>query len=60
MAVGTLIVALCVFWPRLGTRFYAAPHTPGVAGADAGPLLQIHFPFFQLNEGKQPNGKTDS
>ena len=32
MAVGTLIVALCVFWPRLGTlwaNFTLRPDTPG-------------------------------
>ena len=45
MAVGTLIVALCVFWPRLGTlwaNFTLRPHARG-AGADAGHLCKFIF-----------------
>ncbi|HRN01125.1 MAG TPA: hypothetical protein PLD42_01030, partial [Gemmiger formicilis] len=62
--VGTLIVALCVFWPRLGTlwaNFTLRPTRP--AGLVLTLVLFCKFIFRSSNsteKGKQPNGKTDS
>ena len=64
MAVGTLIVALCVFWPRLGTlwaNFTLRPTRP--AGLVLTLVIFCKFIFRSSNsteKGKQPNGKTDS
>ncbi len=64
MAVGTLIVALCVFWPRLGTlwaNFTLRPTRP--AGLVLTLVIFFKFIFRSSNsteKGKQPNGKTDS
>ena len=64
MAVGTLIVALCVFWPRLGTlwaNFTLRPTRPAWLVLTL--VLFCKFIFRSSNsteKGKQPNGKTDS
>ena len=64
MAVGTLIVALCVFWPRLGTlwaNFTLRPTRP--VGLVLTLVIFCKFIFRSSNsteKGKQPNGKTDS
>ena len=64
MAVGTLIVALCVFWPRLGTlwaNFTLRPTRPAWLVLTL--VLSCKFIFRSSNsteKGKQPNGKTDS
>ena len=64
MAVGTLIVALCVFWPRMGTlwaNFTLRPTRP--AGLVLTLVIFCKFIFRSSNsteKGKQPNGKTDS
>ena len=58
MAVGTLIVALCVFWPRLGTLRPTRP-----VGLVLTLVIFCKFIFRSSNsteKGKQPNGKTDS
>ena len=64
MAVGTLVVAFCVFWPRLGTlwaNFTLRPTRP--AGLVLTLVIFCKFIFRYSNsteKGKQPNGKTDS
>ena len=64
MAVGTLIVAFCVFWPRLGTlwaNFTLRPTRPAWLVLTL--VLFCKFIFRSSNsteKGKQPNGKTDS
>ena len=42
MAIGTVVVAVC-----------RAADTPAVASAHADRILQIYFPFFQLNRERQ-------
>ena len=64
MALGTLVVAGCLFWPRLGilwANFTARPSRP--AGILLTLVLFYKFIFRSSNsteKGKQPNGKTDS
>ena len=56
MALGTLVVAVCLLVPHFGTlwaNLYPAAHTPGGHCADAGHLYKIYFPFFQLNRERQ-------
>ena len=64
MAIGTVIVAVCLFWPRLGTlwaNFTLRWTRP--AGILLTLILFYKFIFRSSNsteKGKQPNGKTDS
>ena len=64
MAIGTVIVAMCLFLPRLGILWANFPQRPT---RPQGILLTLvifyKFIFRSSNsteKGKQPNGKTDS
>ena len=64
MAIGTVIVAMCLFMPRLGilwANFTLRPTRP--LGILLTLVLFYKFIFRSSNstaKGKQPNGKTDS
>ena len=64
MAIGTVIVAVCLFWPRLDilwAAFTARPTRPLWLLLTL--ILFYKFIFRSSNsteKGKQPNGKTDS
>ena len=64
MAIGTVVVAVCLFWPRLDSLWAAFTARP------TRPLwllltLIVFYKFIfrssnSTEKGKQPNGKTDS
>ena len=63
MAIGTVVVAACLFWPRLDILWAAFTARP------TRPLwllltLIVFTNYFRSSnsteKGKQPNGKTDS
>ena len=64
MAIGTVIVAVCLFWPRLNilwATFTARPTRPLWLLLTL--IVFYKFIFRSSNsteKGKQPNGKTDS
>ena len=64
MAVGTVIVAVCLFGPRLGVLWGAVTaHWTRPAGFFLTLILFYKFIFRSSNstqKGEQPNGKTDS
>ena len=65
MAVGTLIVALCVFWPRLNILWANLYRCGRHARLWLLLTLIVFYKFIfrssnSTEKGKQPNGKTDS
>lgn len=64
MAIGTLVVAFCLFWPRLGVLWAAlTAHWSRPVGVILSLILFSRFIFRSSNstqKGEQPNGKTDS
>ena len=64
MAIGTVIVAVCLFWPRLGVLWAAfTARWPRPVGILLSLLIFSKFIFQSSNstqKGEQPNGKTDS
>ena len=64
MAIGTVVVAVCLFWPRLDilwAAFTARPTRPLWLLLTL--IVFYKFIFRSSNsteKGKQPNGKTDS
>ena len=64
MAIGTVIVAVCLFGPRLGVLWAAfTARWPRPVGILLSLLIFSKFIFQSSNstqKGEQPNGKTDS
>ena len=64
MAIGTVIVAVCLFGPRLGVLWAAfTVRWPRPVGILLSLLIFSKFIFQSSNstqKGEQPNGKTDS